>query len=274
MNKNKINILSLQITPQKADKQANIEKIKNLIEKDGKNNYDLIVLPEFFDTGIDLTNKEVYDYAEEEKNSPILKELSKLAIKYNTYIHCGSICFKENKKCYNRAYLLNREGTIIAQYDKIHLFNYFGGNEGTYTTAGDKLCVVETDFGKIGLATCFDLRFPEMFTKLTKMGAEIFVLPAAWLTLNKSPKEEKELIINNWKLISKARAYDNVSYVITTNEVGKTHPILEAIGNSMIIDFNGSVLSNAQNNECAISAQLDMQKLRAARKNFPIHTLN
>jgi predicted amidohydrolase len=76
-----------------------------------------------------------------------------------------------------------------------------------------------------------------MFTKLTKMGAEIFVLPAAWLTLNNSPKEEKELIINNWKLISKARAYDNVSYVITANEVGKTHPILEAIGNSVMFSF-------------------------------------
>ncbi len=274
MRKSKINVLSVQITPQKADKENNLEKIKKLIEKDGKNNYDLIVLPEFFDTGIDITNKEVYDYAEEEKNSFILKELGEIAVKYSAYILCGSICFKENKNCYNRSYLLNRDGSIVAKYDKMHLFNYFGGNEGSYTTAGESFCVVETDFGQVGLTTCFDIRFPEMFTKLTRMGAEIFVLPAAWLTLNKSSNEEKALFVDNWKLMSKARAYDNVAYFISANEVGAIHPFLEAVGNSMIVNFDGSVLANAENDECAISAQLDMDKLRKARKSFPVHVLN
>ena len=270
----KVKILSIQFTPLKADKIANLGKIKKLIEEDGKESYDLITLPEFFDTGINITNKEVYEYAEREEGSIILKELSQLAIKYNSYIHCGSICFKANKKCYNRAYMLNRQGEIIAKYDKIHLFNYFGGNEGAYTTAGDKLCVVETDFAKIGLATCFDIRFPEMFTKLTKMGAELFIIPATWLVVNKSPISQKEQFITNWQLMSKIRAYDNVAYVVTSNEVGAIHPMFEAVGHSMIINYGGNVISQAKNEECAIFAEVDFSELKEARKIFPIHNIN
>lgn len=270
----KIKVLSLQFTPVKADKITNIEKAKELIQEDGQEKYDLIVFPEFFDTGINLSNKEIYEYAEKENNSVILKELSQIAKKYDSYIHCGSVCFKENSKCYNRTYLLDRNGEIIAKYDKIHLFNYFGGNEGTYTTAGDKLCVVETDFGKIGLATCFDIRFPEMFTKLTKMGAELFVIPAAWLVVKKSPVSQKEMFVNNWQLISKTRAYDNVAFVITSNEVGDIHPMFEGVGNSMIVNFDGSVLNLANNCETSIYSELDFTELRNARKIFPVNSLN
>ena len=270
----KINVLSLQFTPVKADKQANLNKIKELIEKDGKSKYDLIVLPEFFDTGINITNNEVFQYAEEEKSSIILAELSQLAQKYSCYIHCGSICFKEKEKCFNRAYLLDRNGLIIAKYDKIHLFNYFGGNEGSYTTAGDKLCVIDTDFGKIGLATCFDIRFPQMFTHLTKMGAELFVLPATWQVLNKLEQEQKEQFIKNWQLMNTIRAYDNVAFLISANEVGATHPLFTGIGNSMIVNYDGTILKQADNTETSIMTTLDFSELRKARKTFPVEQLS
>lgn len=270
----KIKVLSLQFTPIKADKKANIERIKELIKSSQHTNYDLIALPEFFDTGINISNKEVYELAETEKNSPVLEELSKLAKQYNSYIHCGSICFKEKNKVYNRSYLLNRDGSILTHYDKIHLFNYCGGNEGEYTTAGDKLCIVETDFGKIGLATCFDIRFPQMFTKLSQMGAELFIVPATWLVVKKSPSQQKEQITTNWRLISKARAYDNIAFVITANEVGSIHPMFEAIGNSMIINHDGVPLSIANDKEETIYAELDFEALRNARKIFPVNILN
>ena len=270
----KVNVLSLQFTPIKADKVANINKVKELISRDGKNSYDLIVLPEFFDMGINLKNNEFYDYAEKESDSFILKELALLAKKYNSYIHCGSICFKENKKCYNRTYLLDREGAIVAKYDKIHLFNYFGGNEGTYTTAGEKFCVVQTDFGKIGFATCFDIRFPEMFTKLTKMGMELVVIPAAWQVFSKAPESQRKQFINNWQLMGKMRAYDNVSFVVTSNLVGHLLPMFCGVGNSMIVNFDGVVLSQAGEKEESIFAELDFEKLKKAREIFPVNTLN
>ena len=81
----KINVLSLQFTPISADKKQNIEKVKELIKNDGKDRYDIIVLPEFFDTGINITNEQVFELAEKEKNSFILSELSKIAKQYNLH---------------------------------------------------------------------------------------------------------------------------------------------------------------------------------------------
>lgn len=267
-------ILSLQFTPIKADKIANLNKAKLLIENTCKKNYDLIVFPEFFDTGINITNEEIYELAEEEKNSIIIDNLSDLAKTYNSYIHCGAICFKEKDKIYNRTYLLDRKGEIVVKYNKIHLFNYFGGNEGSYTTAGETLSVVNADFGKIGLATCFDIRFPQMFYQLTKMGAELFVLPATWQVFNKISETEKTQFINNWQLMNKARAFDNVAFFVSANEVGQTHPLFTGIGNSMIVNYDGSVLAQADNIETAIYAQLDFPALRKARKAFPVGQLS
>ena len=266
-------VLSLQFTPVKADKIANLNIIKELIKKDEKDKYDLIVLPEFFDTGINITNEEIYNLAEEENSSIILKALSELAQKYKSYIHCGSICFKEKNKIYNRAYFLDRNGKILTKYDKIHLFNYFGGNEGAYTTAGEKLCTVNTDFGKIGLATCFDIRFPQMFHQLTKMGAELFVIPATWQYFNKISIDEKAHFINNWQLMNQSRAFDNVAFLITSNEVGATHPLFTGIGNSMIVNYDGSILAKADNTETSIYSELDFSALRKARKIFPVEQL-
>jgi len=267
-------VLSLQFTPVKADKITNLNKIKELIRKNGKDKYDLIVLPEFFDTGINLSNEEIYNLAEEENNSVILKTLSELAREYKTYIHCGSICFKEKNKIYNRAYFLDRNGKILTKYDKIHLFNYFGGNEGSYTTAGEKLITIDTDFGKIGFATCFDIRFPQMFYQLTKMGAELFVLPATWQYFNKVSVNEKKQFVDSWQLMNQARAFDNIAFLISSNEVGATHPLFTGIGNSMIVNHDGTILVNAETTETAIYSELNFSSLRKARKVFPIEHLS
>lgn len=269
----KIKVLSLQFTPVKADKQANLKKIVSLIEQDGKSAYDLIVLPEFFDVGINLSNKEFCEFAEDDE-SGVIYELSKLAKKYNTYIHCGSILFKTDEGCKNCAILLDRKGAKVAQYNKIHLFDYLGGNEGAYTIAGSELCVVDTDFGKVGLATCFDLRFAQMFTELMKLGAEIFVVPAAWSVIDKVSEQDKKHFISNWQTITVARAYDNIAYIVTSNEVGNVRPMFEGIGNSMIVDFDGNVLANAGHLEKAIFAELDLKALRKMRKSFPIQKIS
>ena len=268
-----VKILSLQFTPIKADKTANLDKVKTLISNTKEKTFDLIVLPEFFDTGFNLSNKEFIKYAECEDSSVVLKELAQIAKQYNSYIHCGSIIFKDEYKCFNRAYLLDRNGEIVSKYDKIHLFDYFGGNEGGYTTAGEKYVVAETDFGKIGFATCFDLRFADMFSTLCKLGAELFVVPAAWSVINKAPETYKTQYLKNWQMITCARAYDNVAYIVTSNEVGDVRPMFTGLGNSMIVDFEGNVLANAKDEETAISARLDFSALRKARQIFPIDNL-
>lgn len=271
----KTSVLSMQFAPQKADKLANIETARNLISANGKSNYDLIVFPEFFDTGINLTNEQFFKLAETEANSVVLKELAEIAKEYNSYIHCGGILFKEGSKCVNRTYFLNRDGSIAAKYDKIHLFNYFGGNEGSYTYPGDKLKVVDTDFGKVGLAICFDLRYPAHFTKLIRMGAEIFVAPAAWSVVKSAPSDFKEQFLENWRTINKARAFDNAAFLVTANNAGDIHPMFNGIGHSMIVDFDGKILAEADDTSGkTIYAELDFEDLRAYRKRFPVGELN
>jgi len=271
----RICVLSLQFGAKKADKQANIDKVKELIKKNGKNSYDLIVLPEFFDAGINLKNNEFIEYAEVESNSIVLKELAQVAREYNSYVHCGGVLFKENGKCYNRTYFLNRDGSVLAKYDKIHLFDYFGGNEGSYTYPGDKIKVVDTDFGKIGLAICFDLRYPAHFTKLVRQGAELFVAPAAWSVVKKAPEEYKKQFIENWRTINKARAFDNAAFLITANNAGDMHPMFSGIGHSMIVDYEGKIYAEADETpEKTIYAELDFNALRKYRERFPVGDLS
>lgn len=270
----RICVLSMQFAPKKADKRANINKVRELIKNHGKNNYDLIVVPEFFDAGINLTNKQFVELAEVENASIVLSQLSEIAREYKSYVHCGGVLFKENGKCYNRTYVFNREGSVIAKYDKIHLFNYFGGNEGSYTYPGDKIKVVDTDFGKIGLAICFDLRYPEHFTKLVRQGAEIFVVPAAWSVVKKAPEDYKKQFIENWRTINKARAFDNAAFLVTANNAGDMHPMFNGIGHSMIVDYEGKIYQEADEKpEKTIYAELDFEALRKYRERFPVGDL-
>ncbi len=270
----KIKILSMQFAPKKADKAFNLERVKKIIAEHGNQEYDLIVLPEFFDAGVNLSNKEFYEFAEDEKKSVVLKELAKVATNYNSYVHCGGVLFKEKGKCFNRTYLLDRNGEIAAKYDKIHLFSYFGGNEDSYTYPGDKIKVYEADFGKIGLAICFDLRYPQHFTNLVRQGAELFVVPAAWSVVKKATIEYKEQFIENWRTINKARAFDNAAFLVSANNAGDMHPMFNGIGHSMMVDFDGKILAEAdEKSDKFIYSELDFGALRKYRERFPIGDL-
>ena len=93
---------------------------------------------------------------------------------------CGTIIEKEGDKLYNTSYMLDRHGQIEGKYRKIHLFNYMGGREGEFLTAGEETVVVNTDIGRIGMSVCFDIKFPLHSRELMKKGAQIIVSPTAW----------------------------------------------------------------------------------------------
>lgn len=270
----RVSVVSLQFAPIKANAIENCKKVKNLLENLKDDAYDLIVLPEFFNAGINMTNEEFFEYAEVESNSVVLSKMAEVARKYNSYVLCGSVLFREGKKLLNRSYLLNRHGSVEVKYDKIHLFNYFGGTEGGYTYPGEQVCVAKTDFGVLGLATCFDLRFPEHFLKLVKRGAQIITLPAAWSIVNKATPEYKSQFIKNWRTLCSARALDCNAFFVSSNNAGDIHPLFKGIGNSMIIDFDGKILAQAgETPDIAIKAVLDIEALKKSRKVFPVEKL-
>ena len=145
MGKN-IGVLSCQFEPYIGNRDKNLEKVDELIGQYGDKNIDLVLVPEFFTTGIP---KDGF-IPEEEKTSYTLDFMKNLAKKYKTNICCGSIIEKEHDKLYNTTYFIDRSGDVTGKYRKIHLFSYFGGNEHLSITKGDKIVVVEADFGVVG----------------------------------------------------------------------------------------------------------------------------
>lgn len=255
-----VNILSVQINPVTFEKQINLEKVKKLIVENSSLNPDFIIMPEFFNTG--LSEEAFKELAEEEYSSETIAFFSELAIKYNTNIHTGAIIEREGDKLYNTSFFINRKGRVIGKYRKIHLFDYFGGNEGNLITPGKDLVVLDTDIGKIGMGACFDIRFPSHYNKLMKMGAEILVCPSAW-NLAK---------VSEWELCNRSMAFENLAYFVSSCLCGEA--FYELAGNSMIIDPEGKIIARAGTDEGVAFAQIDLARVREIREVFPVATFN
>lgn len=261
------NVLTVQFRPKIGEREKNLEKVKNIIEENADKKIDLILVSEFFNTGISRPAFE--KLAEEEGNSPTKEFFSQLAKKYNSYILCGSIVEKDGDKLYNTSYLLDRNGDTIAKYRKMNLFKYFGGCEDQYITPGSDIVVVGTELGTIGLCTCFDISYPLHVAELVKRGAEIILCPAAWC----APSDEKiqKNALNVWKSWNTTRAIDNSAYLITSNMCGKVDSFISCVGHSSIVAYDGEVLACAGSEDGAAFAQIDVEKVREYRKIAPTH---
>lgn len=266
-------VLSVQFNPTLGDKLKNCNRIGEIISDNSKDGLDLVVLPEFFSTGID--HSALTENPEEESKSPTLAYFSELAKQFGTNIICGTVIEKTiDNKLYNTSYAIDRKGAIVGKYRKIHLYNYFGGNEGSTTSPGDTPVVVNFDFARVGMSVCFDIRYPLLYKNLIKMGAEIIVSPSAWSNLASANSDEMADFINCWRAFNVARASESLVYFVTSNLVGKSCPFLYSIGNSMITNPLGKILDNAQNNECALNQKLDMHLVRKLKKEYPVYNLD
>lgn len=269
----KAKVLNIQLHPKIGDKLYNCNKVGQFISNNAKNGLDLVVIPEFFSTGID--SRSFTEYPETEENSAVLAYFSEFAKQFSTNIICGSIIEKtSDKKLYNSSYAIDRNGKIVGKYRKIHLYNYLGGNEGKTISQGEELAVVDFDFAQVGMSICFDIRYPLMYKKLIKMGAEIIVSPSAWCIPGSTNANNMADFINCWRAFNISRAAENLVYFITSNLVGINHQSLYCIGNSMITDPYGKILANAQNTEQAMLQTLDLELVRKLKKEYPVYTLD
>lgn len=270
-NTNKVNVISVQIRPKIGRREENHRKVKEFIDANSHLNPDLILMPEFFNSGVSVV--EFKKLAEDGKNSETLAFFSKIAKEYHSYILTGSIIEKvtenDSEKFYNTSWLLDRDGKVIAKYRKMHLFDSFGGTENQYNTPGDEYVVADTDFGKVGMSVCFDIKFPKHYIELVKRGAEVIVEPAAWCAPNNILENAKE----EWILMNRARALDNMVYFISSNQCGKIDSFLSACGHSIIAAPNGKILSDAGDDEGIAAFQIDMEFLRLLRTQFDVNKL-
>lgn len=256
----KIRVLGIQITPEIGNKEANLKKAKYYLQENSWFKPDLVILPEVFNTGVGK-GQLLQELAEPVPGSETSELMSGLALKYKTNIIAGSIMEKcSDEKYYNTSAVFGRSGEILGKYQKIHMFSYYGSNEGEFVTAGTSSTVIETDIGKIGLSVCYDLRFPELYRALTYAGAEIIVCPAAW------PYPRLE----HWMALNKARAIENQVYFISLNQVGKAGNARVNLGHSMIINPWGDIVASAGGEEGVMMAEIDLDMVRKLREEFPV----
>ncbi len=208
---------------------------------------DLVALPEVFNTGFYSHNYEFVDPLEKE-----LKLLLKLSEGRDLLIIAG-VAEKEGDDLYNSAVLIWR-GKIIGKYRKTHLFPLT--SEARYFKAGDRLEVFDTPLGRIGVLICYELRFPELARRLTKMGAEIIVVPAEF------PKAR----IEHWSVLLRARAIENQLFVVGANCVEGD---LDYGGQSMIVDPLGKVLAEASDLQEVVMGDIDLAEVERVREEYP-----
>ncbi len=258
MNK-KIGVLGIQFNPKIADKEENLAKIESVLAQNKHLDFQIAVLPEVFNTG--LTEENFERLAEVVPTGMTSTFASETAKKHNIYFLAGSIMEKcPDGKVRNTSALYSPDGKLAAKYSKIHMFSYFGSAEGKYVTAGDSCCVAETDIGKIGLSICYDLRFPELYRKLTYSGAQMIFCCAAW------PLDR----LSHWLVLNQARAVENLVWMISVNQSGRMSEKRTNAGNSMIINPWGEVTAQGGSEEKALYAQIDLDEVERIRKDFPV----
>jgi deaminated glutathione amidase len=155
--------------------------------------------------------------------------------------------------------LLATGGGVEAGYDKIHLFDAFGFAESDTVAPGTEPVTIEVDGATVGLATCYDLRFPEMFRLLLDADAAVVVVPAAWPAAR----------VEHWSLLGRARAIEDQLFVVACNTAG-THAGHEMGGRSQVVGPSGEVLAEAGTTEQVLSVDLDVEGLAAVRAAFPV----
>ncbi len=268
----KAGILSVQYNPILGDKKGNLEKAEEIIHQFSDSKLDLVVLPEFFSTGI--CDKAFIQDAEDENGSDVIKEIQEIAKRYNTNIISGSVITLKDGKRYNTSFAINRNGEIIAKYNKIHLYNFAGGNEDKYLTPGNEIVVADFDFAKVGMSICFDIKFPMHYKKLIKSGAEIIASPSAMPVLSAFSEKVKSDFIKTWQGMNMTRAAETLTYFITSNLVGPADKTLYCIGNSMITDPLGAVVAGADTYESGIYGEIDLSVVRDFKRLYPIYDMD
>ncbi|GGS87048.1 carbon-nitrogen family hydrolase [Streptomyces chromofuscus] len=227
---------------------------------------DLVVLPELWTTG--AFAYEEFGPEAELLEGPTHEAMAKAASDTGVWLHAGSIPERGEPDggspagdgpLYNTSLVFSPTGDLVAAYRKIHRFGFDKG-EAVLMGAGDDLVTVRMPGATtLGLATCYDLRFPELFRGLVDAGAETLVIPAGW------PERRR----SHWTLLAQARAVENQAFVLACGTAG-THAGVPQAGHSLVVDPWGEVLAEAGRGEEVLTVEFDPGKVAATREQFPV----
>ena len=218
---------------------------------------ELVVLPELWHVGafdVDAAREHAQPI-----DGPLVTDLGVLAGSLGIWLHGGSFAeIDTDGQHYNTSLIFAPDGALVVTYRKIHLFGFQGG-ETVLMSAGDELVVVDTPLGPTGLATCYDLRFPELFRALTAGGATAMLISSGW------PRPR----IGHWDVLTTARAIEDQAWVLACNEVGE-QPGVVLGGHSRVISPQGEVIAAAGESETILRASIEPELATTWRTQFPV----
>ncbi|MDZ4200911.1 MAG: carbon-nitrogen hydrolase family protein [Gallionella sp.] len=242
---------------------GNMGEARRLVAKAAEQGAKLVVLPEFFAI-MGMNEQDKIAVREQPGQGPIQSFLSETARRHKIWLVGGSIplACSEPDKVLNSCLVFDENGEQVGRYDKIHLFNLELGNE-SYNEAntiepGNQVAVVDSPFGRIGLAICYDLRFPEMFRAMKNV--DIIVLPSAFTATTGKM---------HWEPLVRARAIENLAYVIAAAQGGYHVNGRETHGHSMIVDPWGRVLDQLPRGSGVVLSEINPSYQASLRSSLP-----
>jgi predicted amidohydrolase len=249
------------------DVETNLVEAERLLNLAAEGGADLAALPEVF---MYLGSpKRVPELAEPLDGGAVCARLAAVARERSMWVLGGSVLEREGEKVFNTSPLFDRQGERVARYRKIHLFDVeLPGQppfrESARYAPGSELVTHETEFGRIGLSICYDLRFPELYRGLMALGAEVLMVPAQfqWVTGK-----------DHWHVLLRARAIENQCFVVAPGQCGaygSAEQNRRSYGHSLVVDPWGHVLAEAPEEGVGVTfAELDFSELRAVRERLP-----
>jgi len=245
-------VTSIQLDINDEPKGRTVERVLGLLDR--ARDSDLILLPEIWPTGYFSFSRYANDA--ESIDGATFTAIRKKAREIKSHIFMGSFVERSGRNLYNASVLIDARGGVVGRYRKIHLFGY-QSNERRLLTRGRAVTVLDTPWGRTGLCTCYDLRFPELFRRMVDRGAQFFLVTSAW------PKARLEA----WRLFNLARAHENLAWLLSCNCAGVNEGFKYA-GHSMFVNPLGQVAAEAGEKGQLLTAEVDTKLAQSVRKDF------
>lgn len=245
--------------------EENLKQVELLMDEARNAEAQLIVLPENF-AFMGMNEQDKLHKAEIYGQGPVQNKISQLAKRTGLWVVAGTIALKGiGAKVRASSIVYDDKGFVVARYDKIHLFDVRVSDveahcESATVERGSDLIVADTPIGTIGLTVCYDLRFPELYQQLVAKGAQIFTVASAFTATTG---------LAHWEVLLRARAIENLSYVLAANQGGHHENGRQTYGHSMIVEPWGAVSTVRQEGMGLAIAEIDLQHLQQIRRQFP-----
>jgi len=264
-----VQLTALQMSS-RPDPQDNLAIVAKLLEQLPAARPQLVVLPEAFSC-FGAGDRAQLAMAEPYKDGEVQKQLAALAKKHEVYLVGGTLPVDAGERFSAASILFGPDGAILNRYDKIHLFdvdvadNTKEYRESKWTQPGSNVVTTETDFGVVGMAVCYDLRFPELFRALRQAGSQIIVLPSAFTQVTGKA---------HWHALVRARAIEQQVFIVAPGQVGEHANGRETFGHSIIVSPWGEILAEQELDEGVVSVSVDVADIEPIRKQMPVAQQN